>query len=467
MGKEFGRDADGLARLPESVVHRAAKEALEVLTDAAAYRALVEHNFRLGARITPWTPCASNFERCWTLSRARSARPEEGGHEMGSLVVFPFKSEDIEVFCRNIQIAAAHPRVEAALCVGHSENECYRQLAGIIPEIADETGKRIELILQERLDEKRSGKGDGMNTGLKYLLERTDHERIHFYDADILSFSGEWITKAEEAADEGYQVVRHYFPRASTDAMVTWMVTKTGFALLWPDTELPFIEQPLGGELLMTREVAERLFNDARVRARSDWGIDTAYTWAMVKHGFSLYETYIAAGKLHKLYGALSDLKEMVIECFNTVQELQSERIDARIVHRIERPGPVSEAVKEKTAYDLEGSLLLLMEGWTERQQGLLEDFPPEVREGMWECRRRPRFKFMDDMAWYETYKVLLRKFDFDDDDWRELLFKLWIARVLNYTASVALRGYDYSLYYLYRMIEGYARRAKREGVTA
>ena len=386
---------------------------------------------------------------------------------MSSLVAFPFKSEDIEVFQRSIQVAAAHPRVDGVLCVGHSENDCYRQLAEIIPKIAAETRKRIELIVQKRLGSKRPGKGDGMNTALKFFLE-TDHERLHFYDSDILSFSAEWITKAEEAADEGYQVVRHYFPRASTDAMVTWMVTKTGFALLWPDTELPFIEQPLGGELLMTREVAEKLFHDERVRARSDWGIDTIYTWAMVKHGFSLYETYIAAGKLHKLYGALSDLKEMVIECFNTIQELQSEWIaPTGMVHRIERPGPVPEAVKEKTAYDLEGSLHLLMEDWTERQLELLEGFPPAVREGMRECRRRPRFKFMDDLTWYETYKVLLKRFDFADEDWRELLFKLWIARVLNYTASVALRGYDYSLYYLQRMIEGYARRARRERIVA
>ena len=380
-----------------------------------------------------------------------------------SLVVFPFRVEDSEVLLRNIREAAVHPRVEAVLCVGWSENECYRQIKAAIPTISAEAHKRVDLLLQERLGERRPGKGDGMNTGLKYFLEQTDCERLHFYDSDLLSFSGGWISKAEEAADLGYQVVRHYFPRAATDAMVTWMITKTGFALLWPDTELPFIEQPLGGELLMTREVAERLFADRRVIERSDWGIDTIYTWAMVKHGFSMYETYISVGKLHRLYGALSDLKEMVIECFATIQELKGERLETTrsgMIHRIERPGPVPEEIKWKTAYDLEGSLLLLMEGWTERQLELLDLFPEKIREGMRECRRRPRFKFMDDESWYGTYKILLRDFNFEDQDWRELLFKLWIARVLNYTASVALKGYDYALDYLYKMIEGFVRLA-------
>jgi mannosylglycerate synthase len=383
---------------------------------------------------------------------------------MSSLVVFPFKSEDIEVFQGNIRKAAAHPRVEAVLCVGHSENSCYRQIKEVIPTIETETRKEVHLLIQERLGHKRPGKGDGMNTALRYFLEETDYERLHFYDSDIVSFTGEWISRAEEAADEGYQVVRHYFPRASTDAMVTWMITKTGFALLWPDTELPFIEQPLGGELLITREVADRLFKDKLVIDRSDWGIDTVYTWAIARNKFSMYETYISVGKLHKLYGTLSDLKEMVVECFNTIQELQGEEIETEgMAHRVERPGPVPEEVKKKTAYDLEGSLLLLMENWTGRQVELLDLFPQDVREGMGECRRRPRFKFMDEESWYETYRILLGEFDFEDGDWQELLFKLWISRVLNYTSSIALRGYDYALYYLYKMIERFAHMAKRE----
>lgn len=383
---------------------------------------------------------------------------------MRSLIVFPFKSEDVAVFRKNICEAAFHSRVGEVLCVGYEENECCKEVQAAIPEIERESNKEVRLILQERLGDKRPGKGDGMNTALKYFLEETDYQRLHFYDSDIETFSQEWITQAEAAADQDYQVVRHYFPRASTDAMVTWMITKTGFAVLWPNTELPFIEQPLGGELLLTREVAARLHEDERSVRQSDWGIDTAYTWLMAANEFSLYETYVPIGKVHRLYTTLADLQDMAIECFSTIQQLKGERVDtARMVHRMERPGPVPDRVKEKTAYDLEGSLHLLMENWSEKQLELLGHFPQKVREGMSECRIRPRFEFMDAESWYETYKVLLAHFDPTDGDWRELFFKLWIARVLNYTIKVALRGYDYALFYLYQMVEGFVRMSKGE----
>lgn len=383
---------------------------------------------------------------------------------MNSLIVFPFKSEDIAVFRKNICEAVFHPRVDAVLCVGYEENECYKEIEAVIPEIARKSDKEIRLIIQERLGDKRPGKGDGMNTALKYFLEKTDYQRLHFYDSDIETFSQEWITQAELAADEGYQVIRHYFPRASTDAMVTWMITKTGFAILWPNTELPFIEQPLGGELLLTRQVAAQLYKDERSVRQSDWGIDTAYTWLMVANEFSLYETYVSIGKVHRLYSTLADLQDMAIECFSTIQQLKDEQVStAKMIHRMERPGPVPDRVKEKTAYGLEGSLHLLMENWTDEQLELLGLFPRNVREGMSECRRRPRFEFMDAESWYETYKVLLERFDSEEKDWRELFFKLWIARVLNYTTKVALRGYDYALFYLYQMVEGFVRMSKGE----
>ena len=210
--------------------------------------------------------------------------------------------------------------------------------------------------------------------------------------------------------------------------------------------------------------MAARLFEDKRVICQSDWGIDTIYTWIIVANEFSLYETYVPIGKVHKLYKTLGDLREMVIECFATIQALKNERVEqVRMVHRIERPGSVPDRVKEKTAYDLEGSLHLLMESWTDRQLELLNHFPQNIRESMSQCKRRPCFDFMNEESWYTTYKVLLEHFDPEDRDWRELFFKLWIARVLNYTTKVALRGYDYALFYLYQMVERFVRMAKGE----
>jgi mannosylglycerate synthase len=375
-----------------------------------------------------------------------------------SLVVFPFKREDPGNLLKNVKIASAHPRVEEVLCVGFEEDDCFRTLAAAAPKLSKEQGKPVKVMVQERLGELRPGKGDGMNTALRYFLEETDHQRLHFYDADIVSFSEEWITKAEEAADQGYDVVRHYFPRASTDAMITWFITRTGFALLWPKSVLPWIEQPLGGELLLTREAARGLLADPRVRRQSDWGIDTLYTFSMVKQGFSLYETYMGVGKLHKLYGALTDLKTMLVECFAAIQSLRGIELTELSTHQVEFPGPVPPEVKEKLGYDLEGTLPLLCRDWTPEEEDLLALFPPEVRAGMEACRSFPKFSFMDEEAWRGAYEVLLDNFQLGQPHWESLLFRLWVARTLNYTAQHALRGYDHALYYLHQMIWRYAR---------
>jgi mannosylglycerate synthase len=387
------------------------------------------------------------------------------------LVVFPFKKENPQVVLNNVKIAAQHPRVEEVLCVGVEKEETYRSLEQNIPTIKMETNKEVNLILQERIGSKRSGKGDGMNTALKYFLEETDLSSIMFFDSDITTFGPHWITKALEGADMDYPVVRHYFPRASTDAMITWMITKTGFALLWPTSELPWIEQPLGGELPLKRSVVEKFVQEEAIMQRSDWGIDTMYTFYAVKYGYPMLETYISEGKLHKLYGKLSDLKTMLVECFDTIQSLKHESLtpghrmsdietlsicSGGIVHRAEHPHEVPPDIFEKIGFDIEGSLTLLIENWTPRMEDLLELFPRRVRDGLLANKSVPSFSFMDEHTWRETYYVLLEHFDAEDEDWQELIFKLWTSRVLCYTTAIALRGYFFAMRYLYSMIDRY-----------
>jgi len=394
------------------------------------------------------------------------------------LVVFPFKKENPQVVLNNVKIAAEHPRVEEVLCVGVEKEETYRSLEQNIPTVKMETNTEINLILQERLGNKRPGKGDGMNTALKYFLEETDQENILFFDSDITTFGSHWITKALEGADIGYPVVRHYFPRASTDAMITWMITKTGFALLWPTSELPWIEQPLGGELLMHRSVVEKLFKEEDVISRSDWGIDTMYTFYSVMHGYPMLEIYISEGKLHKLYGKLTDLKTMLVECFDTIQSLKDKTFsllsknssmenlsvcNGGIVHRAEHPHEVPADVFEKIGFDIEGSMSLLMENWTSKMEELLDLFPRRVRDGLLANKNGPSFSFMDEHTWRETYFVLLDHFDATDEDWQELIFKLWTSRVICYTTTIALRGYYFAMRYLYSMIDRYMNYSARQ----
>ena len=373
-----------------------------------------------------------------------------------SVVVFPFKEEDHDVVIQNVSTAAGHPRVTSVVCMGRYEASTYAAISEAIPIIEDSSGTPVSLLLQERIGSMRPGKGDAMNTALRHFLERSTDDRLHFYDADITSFDAGWIDKAESAADAGFDVIRHYFPRSSTDAMITWMITRTGFAMLWPDSELPLVQQPLGGELLFTRRVVERLVADQAVQAQSDWGIDTLYTFATIRNGFSVSETYIPQGKIHKLYGSLSDIRTMVIECFAALQGLQGLPVPPVTPHQIETPVAVPPEIRAKVAYDFESTVQLMGSDWTPRQEDLLALLPAAVREGMLAARAYPRFSFMDDRTWFETFSGLLDHFVKGDLDWEALLFKLWIVRVLQYTVSEALRGYDHAMAHLSRMVESY-----------
>ncbi len=380
--------------------------------------------------------------------------PMTEGHM--SVVVFPFKEEDPQVVINNVTIAARHPRVTNVVCVGYEPESTYSAIERAIPVIEATGGTPVSLLLQERIGVLRPGKGDGMNTALRFFIKESAVDRLHFYDADITSFTAEWIDKAETAADSGYDVVRHYFPRSSTDAMITWMITRTGFAILWPDSPLPSIEQPLGGELLFTRRVIEHLLAEPRVQAQSDWGIDTLYTHTTVREGFSVFETYVPQGKVHKLYGSLTDLQTMLIDCFAALQSLRELSVPIELAHQVEPKSEVPATVKAKVAYDVEATIQLLAPAWTPRQEDQLTLFPKTVHRGMLATPTYPQFAFMDDQAWFETYLVLLDNFVRGDPDWEGLLFKVWIVRVLEYTMSHALRGYDHALGHLGEMVDQY-----------
>ncbi|HUO46813.1 MAG TPA: hypothetical protein VM470_08270, partial [Acidimicrobiia bacterium] len=132
-----------------------------------------------------------------------------------SLVVVPFLEEDPELVVRTLGIAAAHASVAQVVAVAGSHTPTNRAVRAATPGLP---GAPIDIIDQERIGDRRSGKGDAINTGFKYFLACPQLDRIHFYDSEIRSFGADWIEKAEAAADLGYEAVRHYYPRAATDA---------------------------------------------------------------------------------------------------------------------------------------------------------------------------------------------------------------------------------------------------------
>ena len=373
---------------------------------------------------------------------------------MASLVVFPFKTEDPAVVSRNVQIAAGHASVAEVLCVSSERGTTYEGVNAGISSIVEATGTPVGLIIQARIGSKRPGKGDGMNTGLHHFVDGA-HDRLHFYDSDITSFDETWITKAEKAADQGFDIVRHYFPRSSTDGMVTWMITRPGFAFLFPKSDLSLIDQPLGGELLLSRGAAETLASDSWVQDQSDWGIDTLITFSAVRHGMSIAEVYIPQGKVHKLYGQLSDIRRMVIECFSAMQDLRNQTPGQHITHHVEPSGEAPSSITSKIGYDYGTTLELIPSVFTDRQLELLSTLPGLANEGMISAHTG-RVSFMDEDLWREVYIVLLVEFARDDEDWEELLFLLWVVRVLAYTREVAANGYEQAMKYLKGTIRHY-----------
>jgi len=353
----------------------------------------------------------------------------------------------------NLRAAAAHPSVRLVLAVTGDHEETNQAIEAAVADM----GPRVRTLPQQRLGTLRSGKGDAINTGFQMFLTNTEFERIHFYDADIKTFDGDWITKAETALDLGYQAVRHFYPRAATDAMITWMVTRLGFAVLWAPSQLPTIEQPLSGELAFSREAAVIVAADPRVKSQSDWGVDTAITFASIAHGLSVYESYIARGKDHALYGSLTDIKVMMVECLAALQRLRSSTDEVLApVHRVtEPPDSVSDVIAQQIGFDIEATQRLLAENWTPQQEALLITHFPEnvaMRARLW--REWPDTSWLDEKTWLTTLSILLDRFVPDDQDWVDLAFRLWVGRVLHYALRIAVRGHAFADGYLHQMVE-------------
>ncbi len=370
------------------------------------------------------------------------------------VVCLPFKKEESKVVIKNIKESLKYERTGLVLLVGYEENETYKAIEEFINKNLKK--ERVKLIIQKRIGNKRPGKGDGMNTGIEYFLKHTKFKVLHFYDSDIVTFNKKWIERVQNKIDEGFQVVRCYYPRAYTDAMITWNITKCGFAYIWPETLLPKIEQPLGGELAFTRKVAEKLFKTRFVRSASDWSIDTAYTLTFCKNKFPLYEVYIQEGKSHKFYGKLSDLRTMLIECFQILQESQNLKIDTRGMKYGEDPlGYIPDIYKKKIAFDINDTVMEFKKGWTKEEREIIKKlFPEKVNKGIKKALRNEGFEFMDPATWYECFGIFVKNFEKGNTAWESTLFHLWVARVLNHTFTYALKGYNEAMASLTGMVK-------------
>lgn len=380
-----------------------------------------------------------------------------------SLVVFPFKSEDPDVVGSNLEVAISHDRVSEVWGVAAEDGAPLETTAGTADRLSSEYGKPLSVFSQNRLGLYRPGKGDGMNTALQKATAR-GFDRIHFYDADITNFDRGWIDGAEAAADRGYEIVRHRFPRAATDAMITWMVTRPALAMLFPGTVLPRLGQPLGGELLISGNVARALTSDELVRTRSDWGIDTVMTYATAALGAPTYEHNVSSGKRHALYGSLDEIRAMVIECLDAVRSLSGRAAPPdNATFEADPPAPVPDELKDVVGYDIESTMALLSRGWADGEMALARQLPAGVVGDVIRTTSEPEHDFMDADRWGTVLRWLLDNFEMDNGAWEALAFRLWLIRVLAYTSQHVPAGYDAAIEYL----EGTIRRYEQMSLPA
>jgi mannosylglycerate synthase len=369
-----------------------------------------------------------------------------------SLIVFPFKREILEVVAANLEIAARHDRVDEVWAVAADEDNAMAEVAVVAADVGAAHSKTLRVFPQERLGRFRPGKGDGMNTAIAMAAER-GFERIHFYDADITNFDATWIDGAEDAADRGFGVVRHRFPRAATDAMITWMITRPAMAKLFPGTLLPRLGQPLGGEILLTGDVLVSLANDPFVKARSDWGIDTILTHATAVIGDGVYEHNSPDGKRHALYGSLTDIRDMVLECLDAAASLGDRPAPGDdVVFAFDPPAPVPDDLKETVAYDMTATRAAIAEP--------PDDDEGEILASLGVDGHSPAH--IDAGRWGHILDQLLTRFDLADEAWRSAVFRVWVERVITYTNTVVIHGYDHAMAHLETTIRDYEDEADR-----
>ncbi|MGB8361233.1 MAG: hypothetical protein WCE80_07535, partial [Acidimicrobiia bacterium] len=363
-----------------------------------------------------------------------------------SLVVFPFKSEELAVVATNLAIAARNDHVREIWAVAAEDDVTMAQVATVASSISAAEAKPVRVFPEERIGALRPGKGDAMNTAIARSAER-GFERTHFYDADITNFDSGWIDGAESAADHGYQVVRHRFPRAATDAMITWMITRPGLAMIFPGTLLPRLGQPLGGEMLLTLPAITSLAEDPFVRNRSDWGIDTVITHATATMGAGVYEHYVPDGKRHALYGSLTDIRQMLLECLDAVASLSGHRGPAVDPALASEPGaPVPKDLKRTEAYDLDATRRAISDPPGPGERAILDALPGGGED----------LDAMDEERWGLLLPGLLSEFALGEEAWEKAVFRLWASRVIHYTTHHVPQGYDQAMEYLETTIRRY-----------
>ncbi len=172
--------------------------------------------------------------------------------------------------------------------------------------------KKIEVISEKKFVKTNEiGKGIGMINGGLAALEQ-NFDCIGYIDGDIYNPNiGKWFEFLFEPLDKNVDVVKAAFSRNPTDGQITRHITKPLIAMFFPNAWE--IDQPLGGELSLKKEVLKDIFTKG-IAPPYGWGIDSFITMKSLMYGYTIGEVYLG----QKMHGkkTLTNLQKMFIECF-------------------------------------------------------------------------------------------------------------------------------------------------------
>jgi len=172
--------------------------------------------------------------------------------------------------------------------------------------------KKIEVINEKKyVKTNETGKGIGMITGAHEALKQ-NFERIGFIDGDIYNPNiSKWFQFLFDPLERDIDIVKAAFSRNPADGQITRHITKPLIAMFYPNAWE--IDQPLGGELALKREVLKDVFTKG-ITPPYGWGIDTLITLKSLMYGYKMGEVYLG----QKMHGkkTLTNLKKMFDQCF-------------------------------------------------------------------------------------------------------------------------------------------------------
>ena len=208
--------------------------------------------------------------------------------------------------------------------------------------------KNIEVISEKKhVTTNEIGKGIGMiNGGLEALKQ--DFDYIGYIDGDIYNPNiGKWFEFLFEPLGNNVDVVKAAFSRNPTDGQITRHITKPLIAMFLPKAWE--IDQPLGGEFSLKKEVLKDIFCKV-IAPPYGWGIDTFITMKSLMYGYNVGEVYLG----QKMHGkkTLTNLQKMFVECFQEAVRMIQHFYSLPVRKKINPITMISSPFKRKPAFD-------------------------------------------------------------------------------------------------------------------